>query len=602
MKKIKIWIMICIAGILIAFAATQPVFAEEKEQTLFTLQKEQDISITITYEYDDVSLEVLSPSGQIITKGTETDTITVLSGQTATIIFISQAEAGTWKLRYDKGSNEKITVSADVQDNNFFITEFNMGAIANDSVPVSFLVTGEENRYFNYSISATTNTEELNGKELVSGRGVIGEQMELTVPLSSLNTYQEYYLVLYVSYGQNNEEIFDYAFSEKPFEYTNAWMPEALANVDITIEHDLKTIILNWKNYVSYWTESVYVTVKKGADTIVSLVYPTTDGYTMSFPFETNDAFTIEILYRNKNDLVSAPLTKMVQTENKTLVLPESGKVSTDSWTIIYRELPETAVNLDINGRNYFTTLQGTGTENVTLPEERNTIVLTYQDLNGYTHCYRRTANISMITPEIELLRQINGVTTSEAFIMISGTTNAELLMVNRTEITVEQGTFHYRYPLTKGENEIVIEAVIGDSTTKLNAFVTKTEKTSLLLTSLLWGLLVSLVGIVLVSLLTWLQSKSKYKEIIPLVCVWVFAGILWAGFIFGKGYVQSASYLAAAYQSLSTAKRILKISELLFWAAAGVSAVAFVATMICILVRIFRQRKERKKNAVTES
>ena len=54
---------------------------------------------------------------------------------------------------------------------------------------------------------------------------------------------------------------------------TRQLTPAALNSVDVTIEYDLKTIILNWANYVPYRTENVFVNVKKGTETVISGEY-----------------------------------------------------------------------------------------------------------------------------------------------------------------------------------------------------------------------------------------------------------------------------------------------------------------------------------------
>ena len=400
---------------------------------------------------------------------------------------------------------------------------------------------------------------------------------------------------MYVSYELDGNEIFDYSFSKEAFAYNNPNAPEPLKSVDVVIEHDLGAITLDWRDYIPWGTESVFISVIKDNTDVWSKEIPTSDGYSAEIPYDGDGTYTIEISYKNRSGMVSGKLIKPVQTKETVMQLPESGIARTDSWPVTYLQAEHVEVNIEVNDKRYSYLWNGSGSENIPLLQERNNIVVTYADADGNTHCYRRTANVFLITPEIELLRQIDGVTTQKSSILISGTTNAETLTVNKENIPIENGAFSYEYKLSGGENYIRMEATIGDSVTQLSACVTKGSANATKWTYLVCGLLVSAVGIAVVILLTWLQHKSKHKAVVPIVVCWVLDAAVWAVWVTGKVYSKSESYLTLAYNSLNKAKELLALLDILFWTCVVLTGLTLLGTATCLIVQWIRKRKEGK-------
>lgn len=608
MKKIRGIVSLIMVCLLAALSAGGTAYAEVKEQSLFYLKESQDVTVTVTYETNDVSLELVAPSGQIITKDTKIELITVLSGKTATIFFIGQAEEGQWKLKYDKGSNESISVSADVQDSSFYITEYKVGTLGDEHIPVDFLVSGKDRTRYNYKLSLTTDRESLTGKEIVSGWGYTGETVAVSLPMDEVSSYDKYYLLLYVSYDLNGAEIFDYRYSEE-FAYTNPAAPEMLENVDVVIEHDLNNIELNWKNYLPRGTESIYVAVYKGEEEILSGEYPTADGYSLDIPYDDQDVLRVELSYRNRKGLVSERFIKEIRTTEELLLLPESSLVNSDRWIIGYRNANQAEVEVWLNNKKQTLSLQGSGTEYIALTEERNDIVLIYQDADGNTHKYQRIANVSMIVPEIELLRHIDGVTTGKKAIMISGTTNADALTVNGETVVVEKGYFHYSYPLVKGGNNIVLEAALGNSITRVNAFVVRTETPVFPVVYLVAGLLVSAAGIVVLCLrmkkensaVSPDEKKGRRKYLVLLVFGWLAAVAAFAGFAVVKYYTGTSAYLELAYESMKKANQLLNLERCCMWTAIVCSALSLLGTIAYAVIGVLHRRREENVDETAE-
>ncbi len=603
MKRLRKSFFMMLISIYCLLSASCIAYAEEKEASLFTLWQAQDVTVTITYGVDDVSFTLISPSGQLITKDTDEENITVFHGSTSTLVFLGQAEPGEWKIRYDKGSNESIGVSADVQDTSFFITEYQAGALTNGKIPVNFVVSANSDIIYDYRISLTADTQSLNGKELARGRGRVGEPVSLEVDLTDANTYDEYYLLLYVSYDLNGSEIFDYSYSDS-FAYTNPNTPAAMENVDIIIDQDRHMLDVNWKEYFPGSAKSVYLAAYIGEECISSGEYLKDSGYSTRIPFEAGDKVRLEISYKDRKGMVSEILKKEVDTATEILILPESGKVNSDMWTFEYKGADDTEVLFKVNDQEYTIILNGDGSKYITLPESRNNIAIRYRDKNGNLHEHYRVANISNELPVIELLRQVDGVTTEENVIMVSGRTNTDTLTINGQSIEVQNGEFVHSCSLQDGKNEIVLEAVLGDNVSQIHAVVTKTvAKEGNNWIYLFAGLAVSLVGILLTAWFTWRRSRriakgEKVRETKGgLIVSWIFAVLLWGAWIALLMFENSAGYLELAYESLKKANSLLTLEKILMFVAIGWSGLTLLRTLLYALVGAIRKKRTEGVN-----
>lgn len=648
-KHLSIVLALIVSVILLIPEMAFTVLADESTSDLFNYDKVQDVAVIIEYEHDDISFTITSPSGQKIDKNTDTDNITVFKGSTSTTVFIGGAEAGQWTITYDKGSNDHLTVRSVVQNTEFWIKTFNVGALSEEKLPVTFNVSGAENTGYSYSVMATTSKDTLNGKELASGNGNTGEDVAVEVSLANLSTYNEYYLLLYVSYDDNSSEIFDYAYSES-FSYTNSKSPDPIDKVDITVAHDSKSITVDWDSYISYNTDAVYVEYYLDDELISSSEYPTSKGKSGFFTYDDETQSPLFKISVRENSGLASELSEfsvnIVPDNSLKLTLPESGMTGSDIWSFDYTGADKTEVTFTINDNSETMTLDGDGSSSITLPDTRNTIMVSYADKDGYIHTYNRMANITTAAPSLTLSHNIDGITTTNDFIIISGATNCSDVTINGNKAEVSDGTFTYTLELDKGENSILIEATNGELGTSLTATVTRETESILAsegifskLLPLIVGLVISVVGIILIIVFTkkrnsrkngdntYLNTDTKAaKKAAKLAkknskssdinnndnvqninpkksrSIWLYAAIsswivtvgLWVWFIIRKVFENSISYIKLAYESLSRADAYLTHTVIILVFAIVFTVLAIVFTVVFVLIRL---RKKNKPN-----
>ena len=603
--------------------------AEESTADLFNYDRPLDVAVIIEYEHNDISFTITSPSGQKIDKSTDTDNITVFAGSTSTTVFIGGAESGQWTITYDTGSNDHITVRNVVQNSDFWITSFNTGTMTESSLPVTFKVSGDENTGYKYSIMAVTDRNTLNGKVLASGRSTVGEEVSADASLGELSTYDEYYLLLYVSYDNNGSEIFDYAYSDS-FSYTNPKAPKPMEELDITILHDSKSIAADWSGGVNFEIRSVYVEYYLDDKLISAEEYPTSNGKSGFFTYDDESQTLLFKISKRNSSGIASELSEfsvaIVPDNSLKLSLPESGKTASDIWTFDYTDADNTEITLTVNDNEETRTLDGDGSDFIALPDTRNTVMITYTDKNGYVHNYNRIANISDVTPSLSLSHSLDGITTTNDFIIISGATNCTEVTVNGDKADVTDGIFTYTLELDKGENSVLIEASNGELGTSLTATITR-ESDGILsqdsifsrLLPLIAGLLASVIGIILIIVLTKkrsirksdkaggnTQSSGSYTNVnmpgskpkkagfmwlcIAVICRAATVG-LWAWFIVRKVFENSVGYIRLAYEAFSKADAYLTFTVvvLVFAIVMTVASIGFTAVLV-----IVRMRKKR--------
>ena len=483
---------------------------------------------------------------------------------------------------------------------------------------------------------ATTSKDTLNGKELAFGRGNTGEEVSVNVSLADLSTYNEYYLLLYVTYDYNGSEIFDYAYSDS-FSYTNPKSPDSIKEVDITVLHDSKAITVDWNHHISYGTKAVYVEYYLDNELISSSEYPASDVKSGFFTYDDDaESALFKISISNKSGLASALSefnVNISSDDSLKLTLPETGMTDSNIWTFGYTGADKTEVTFTINNNSETYTLDGDGSSSITLPETRNTIMVSYTDKNGYVHNYNRMANVNSITPSLSLSHSIDGITTENDFIIISGATNCTDVTVNGDKAEVKDGIFTYTLELDKGENPVFIEASRGDIGTSLTATVTRRSKGILSsdsvfskLLPLIAGLVISAAGIILIIVFTKKRGNKKNtdtkaekraaKKAAKIAAkqnaqiknnngkksgfIWLYITViswaasigLWVWFIIRKVFENSVGYIRLAYESLSRADAYLTHTVIILVFAIILTVLAIGFTLVFVLVRIRKKKK----------
>jgi len=457
--------IVSIVGMLLLslMVMTSHARAEVMERDLFYNDDKQSIQINISFEHSDVDLRLVTPSGRIITPEEDSADVTVFSSSSGMYFIIKDAEKGQWKISYDKGSNEKISASVDKYQEPIWITSFDIVSIEDELLTYDFLVEHTEETHYNYIISLSTDNEGGAKKTLTTGYAYANSNVSGTINISNVNTHDEYYLQLYVNYYENGLEYFDLVYSES-FSYVNKTYVSPVSDFDITVYPSTSYINVNWKSYVPYEADQIYVIAKGDGNVIYSSLYNPWeyDQSTISYE-EGTKSVEIGISVQNSYGIISETLYKtiLIEKEDKDfkLNISEEGLINSYQWIFGYENAVNQQIDFTINDVVQSLVLDGSGEKYLELPSEVNNIVLSYIDTEGIRYEYPLIVSVDSIPPYLKILENIDGSSTLNDSVIITGRTDVgSILAINDTEVTVdEDGLFIYTLPLVVGTNEIII-------------------------------------------------------------------------------------------------------------------------------------------------
>ncbi len=479
----KRFFYIFLAAVL-CLTCAMPVLAAPEESDLVYLDEAKSIVFWVEWDKEKPSVVFLAPDGTEYDPAvTREDTTTVESG-TSLYYIILDAQAGQWRVRMDKGSNEKVEISTHDYNLGIFIEKFEIGTVDGNYIPVSFQISGDDdNRRINYRISAVVDRggEE---KELDSGTARVNRAQSQQVRLSSLSTYDSYMLKLYVWYDDNGTDIFDIAFSPT-FAYTNASIDEKVTDFSMVIEPETQLVYVSWED-LNWTVDGVMVALFENNNTEPSVFdeYDKSEGpIQLSYDpaaTEVSVEFTV-----NHDGVYAQPMRKTAKLgAQMALQLPAGDSVNSLQLPMTYQGLTQQKVFVVINDKNTELILDGSGIVNLALQEDWNTLQVSYTDAAGVTWQISRSIYVDRKPPILTLDRNYDGMVLAKdtTTITISGTaTDCQLLTVNGEAVAVgKTGTFTKDVAVNNGTNTITVVATDGaGNESRYTATVTRGKATT---------------------------------------------------------------------------------------------------------------------------
>lgn len=457
MKKI---LSVIISIITVALMTTN-VYAAPQEENIINLEQSKSIVFWVQWDAEKPEITFIAPDGTEYNPDvTRQDTVTVVNE--ADIFYtIMNAQAGQWRIRYDKGKNKTIDVSVHDYIPGISIQNFTTEAVEGNTLPVTFLVAGKEGQSFNYRLSAVVS--HMGGeKELYSGTATVGNEVGLRVRLNSLSTYDKYMLKLYVWYDSNGTDIFDMAFSNQ-FAYTNSQTDEIQKDFELTIIPEESLLVVDWTDLLSWGAKSVLIGIYEDGATEPTLF----DEYEAS----TN---TVELSYDpsatkldveftvNYNGVNTSPIRKSVALKDMGISLPEGESYNSISMPMTYKGFKAQLVGVTVNEYTTELLLDGDGKVNITLGDDWNELGIKYKDSEGINWLIQRSVFVDRFPPVLTMSRLYDGMSVDASKITISGTVlDCSVLTINGKEVNVDKdGYFSEEISLSYGDNLIEVVAI----------------------------------------------------------------------------------------------------------------------------------------------
>ncbi len=454
-------VLVCIY-IIISFASLN-TYAKADTKDLFYLDSERSIVFTIEWDTEEPDVELISPDGTFYDIKKEHKNTGIVKGDGYIFYLIKNAKAGQWKVKYDKKSNEEVTVSVDEYDTGLWIKDFKAGKIDGRYMPISFTTEYEGDISFNYRISVIIDKSG-GEKVLEEGTARSNDIVERDVDLSRVNSYDGYMLKLYVFFNKNGVDIFDTEYSE-PFSYTNPNSEELTGELNVKVIPDAHEVEIEWSDVDYYGADSWMISLfEDDAQSPASFTEVEWDVTAAKMEYN-KDCKNVRIeLRKMENSLYSKPLSKEITLDNSTraqVELPDKYIINSPLLPLTYKNADNLLTTVTVNETVNEIILDDSGVKNIHLNDDWNKVVVGYKDENNVSWEYVRTIYVDRTPPVLSFFENYNDVTTGDSdYIFVGSVHDFDSLTVNGDKVNVgPSGDFSYEAQLKRGRNEFTFTA-----------------------------------------------------------------------------------------------------------------------------------------------
>ena len=436
-----------------------PVLADEQEMDLTYLEVTKDVVFWVTWDVEMPQIIFIAPDGTEFDPMQTVENTETIYSETEMYYVVLGAQAGQWRVRYDKLTNTNVEVVVMDYSIGLRIESFTQEEISGDQMPVAFTVAGKEGCYYNYRISAVVDHS---GAEILlsTGGAYTADVVNEIVNLNGLSSHSGYMLKLYVWYVEGEADIFDFAFSE-PFDYSNSSVDGVNTGFGVTVLPDQQILYVTWEN-LSYRVDEVTIAI-----------YDNDQSEPTSFSTYPADKKQVQLAYDPASTQITIAFAVRVDgiysmPDKKTIVLsdfvfdaPEGKSHNSLVWPVQYRDLVNQEVTLEVNGETSNVLLDGSGSLNVMLHDDWNTVKVHYTTAEQITWQIEREIYVDRTPPVLTMNADYDGMGVAGTAITLSGTViNCDILTVNGAEVTVnDDGTFSCSVNLKAGANAVQIVA-----------------------------------------------------------------------------------------------------------------------------------------------
>lgn len=644
-KVMKRFLKVCILVLLLFAVLVMPrtASAELTEADFVYLEEAGELAVIFYYEGECPGIVFVSPSGAEYSEKTSTQEELYCSHSSFggwSTYRIDNAEAGQWKIRYDKKNNAEISYSVVSTDGveGICIQSFEVLSIENNTAQVRFEVTlGEAQESYEYTISAIPFAEERVKKVVKNGWAVTGEVQELEIPLN-LSASGSYRLVLEVVH-KGDAETFD-SMDSQEFSYENVNASDAMEDFYIDLELEQSLCKVDWNAFsVGGWNVKYKVVAIVDGNKAEPIYEGVVDSTSVSFYYPVATRQLQISLQSMENEVLSKAKTKQVDFENGEYLRIKTEEVTgAATLEMEYHRKGETELYVTVNEEKGVYAIRGKDTILFTLENGWNLVEAHFAGSDGVTYRVSKEIYYNWLSPRIKLHEDINGKVVQADSICISGEVeHAETFTVNGVAVTLdEKGVFSCDVPLTHGENEIALVATTnagvstertitvtnlaggtpGDKTdaeeeeateeTEGNDDSEEEKKSAKSELKELWEMqytkLYPVIGVTLVAVILVLGfvlcNTKKKKGVAILLSVLTGLTTAGAGILFFRlfKFNRSLSYVKLAEKSSVTAAKYLKYETYMGYVALAAGALLVVIGIVAGIITLAKKGKKKKK------
>ena len=444
--------------LMILFRMAGTALGEEQSRELMVLPRQAHIVVSIGYETEMPDITLISPDGTAYSEAA--GNVRVEHGENTAFYFLPDALAGQWLIRFDKKSNPTITADYAEYTPDLTIDSLVLKGVSGSQAEISFHTSYAKDVTYNYVVYAVLLDENRNvtgQKELDHGTARTGQEENRRISLSSLSSYENYYLELEVYLKEYGLETYDTRITDQNFGYVNEHQPEAIGGVKVEIDPAKLLFTMDWSDYkvscdqylAAFYTAAYpdtplsYQSVESGYNSVI-----------FDLPSDVH-AMTVELTYI-RNGVASAPYRRQIDWE-KGLILSIDTPENTNSAqaVITYETDAQRNAVISVNETSQQVVLTGNNSVSIQLEEFTNEISVRCALDDMTDVIYRKSIYSDRIAPVLRFYEKVDAISVEEDHFLLTGETEPGCkLTVNGIEYPLnEDGSFLADLSLEKDEN-----------------------------------------------------------------------------------------------------------------------------------------------------
>lgn len=422
------------------------VVATSETKEMFTLDRSYNMAVSILFDREMPEVSFIAPNGSVI----EGTTLRYDSGDDWVQFYIPNAEAGTWKITYDKKSNTLFEINYSSYMNPISISEFAFESMDNDRISAHFIVVGESNNRYQWQIFAVIceNGRVVGEKMLAEGSASLGETVVRSIYIGNLAEYENYQLRLDIWQRDGVEEVYDSRIADGTFSVSGNTMNPAIEDFRVELNVTDGDILVDWGKWSKYREYIVAVFDDEISKTDPLYYTEMTDGRTWFEALFDHEAASVRIdITGRRNGINSLTKSKTVAIDNGVHLTAQTSGLTNASRVRIDYEVPQNmTVDIVVNGKTDTVNLNGTGNFSVNMPDSYNEAEMRYSltDKN-VIYVVKFNVTVDSVPPMLRLPENKSAIRVNKAEYVLTGVTEPDvILQVGPETVNVNaDGTFY---------------------------------------------------------------------------------------------------------------------------------------------------------------
>ena len=427
------------------------------------------------------------------------------AGEGERMFWFATAEQGTWKVAVTGEGLGTVTLDAGVMPGRMDIASFTVRTTGEKGVASWDIRDSEEN--LRLEIWAAPDPVNYGGKRLSSVRGEAAGECEFS--LSGLES-GDYYLYL-KAVGSGN------IFACRYWDGTVSWRQEdALPKLDGVRARMLdEELWLSWQENEDASEYRIQVYDRSTGELLTEeRVEKGETQWFGEFPasVESMEATVAACRWGNTGDFVRQEVTRG-DFDGVSVTFPEEEAVNSRTVYVQVAFAGSYTVSAALNGEMLVEDSAQAGAYRVDMDEGDNRLSFYVADAAGNIRSFGKDLHVDVTAPQLSILRDLNGQSTSEGHVDLEGhTEGGAVLTLNGEPVATRNGYFSIRCPLSVGKNRL--ELLATDAAGNQSVYTAVVERPWYSAQVLLWIVCAAAALALLTAyVLLFLRAKKKKAE-----------------------------------------------------------------------------------------